>query len=143
MPYPEQLLIAMRRDLTQHGVEEARTPAALDQALAPGAGTVLVVVNSVCGCAAGKARPAVGMALQSANRPDKAVTVFAGGDVEAVEHLRSHHLAGLPPSSPAMAIFQDGKPVFHMHRSEIESRDAFAIAASLKEAFARVCAVRS
>ena len=80
MPYPEQLLIAMRRDLTQHGVEEARTPAALDQALAPGAGTVLVVVNSVCGCAAGKARPAVGMALQSANRPDKAVTVFAGGD---------------------------------------------------------------
>ena len=142
MAYPEQLLVAMRQDLTQYGVDEARTPAALDAALAPGGGTVLVVVNSVCGCAAGKARPAVGMALEHAARPDKAVTVFAGGDVEAVERLRSHHLAGLPPSSPSMAIFQDGKPVFHMHRSEIESRQAPEIAASLKEAFARYCAVK-
>ena len=142
MPYPEQLLIAMRRDLTQYGVEEARTPAALDAALAPGTGTVLVIVNSVCGCAAGKARPAIGMALEQAIKPDKAVTVFAGGDVEAVDRLRSHHLAGIPPSSPSMAIFQDGKPVFHMHRSEIESRDAFAIAASLKQAFQAHCATR-
>lgn len=132
----------MRTDLTQHGVEETRTPAALDAALAAGSGTVLVVVNSVCGCAAGKARPAVGMALKGATRPDKAVTVFAGGDVEAVDRLRSYHLAGLPPSSPSMAIFQDGKAVFHMHRSEIESRDAFQIAASLKEAFDRHCAVK-
>ena len=131
----------MRQDLTQYGVEEARTPSALDSALAPGSGTVLVVVNSVCGCAAGKARPAIGMALQhSAAKPDKAVTVFAGGDVEAVERLRSFYLAGVPPSSPAMAIFQDGKPVFHMHRSEIETRQAPEIAASLQEAFARHCA---
>lgn len=129
----------MRRDLTQYGVDEARTPADLDAAIAPGTGTVLVVVNSVCGCAAGKARPAVGMALKGSPRPDKAVTVFAGGDVDAVERLRSHHLAGLPPSSPSIAIFQDGKPVFHMHRSEIESRDAFAIADSLKQAFDRFC----
>ena len=143
MPYPEQLLVAMRQDLTQYGVEEARTPAALDAALTPGSGTVLVVVNSVCGCAAGKARPAIGMALQHTARPDKAVTVFAGGDVEAVERLRSYYLAGMPPSSPAMAMFQDGKAVFHMHRSEIESRQAPEIAASLKEAFARFCAVKA
>ena len=141
--YPEHLIAPMREDLTRHGVEEARTAEQVDALLSPGSGTVMMIVNSVCGCAAGKARPAVGMALQSANRPDKAVTVFAGGDVEAVEHLRSHHLAGLPPSSPAMAIFQDGKPVFHMHRSEIESRDAFQIAESLKEAFSRYCAVKS
>jgi putative YphP/YqiW family bacilliredoxin len=143
MPYPEELLVAMRQDLTQHGVEEARTPAALDAALQPGSGTVLVVVNSVCGCAAGKARPAIGLALQNSLRPDKAVTVFAGGDVEAVDRLRNHYLSDVPPSSPAMAIFQDGKPVFHMHRSEIESRPAPEIAASLKEAFARFCAVKN
>lgn len=143
MPYPEQLLIAMRQDLTQYGVEEARTPAALDAALAPGSGTVFVVVNSVCGCAAGKARPAIGMALKSVVRPDKAVTVFAGGDVEAVDHLRNHYLADVPPSSPAMAIFQDGKAVFHMHRHEIESRQAPEIAASLQAAFARFCTAKA
>ena len=142
MAYPEQLLIAMRQDLTQYGVEEARTPAALDAALVPGSGTVLVVVNSVCGCAAAKARPAIGMALENAARPDKAVTVFAGGDVEAVQHLRDHYLATVAPSSPSLAIFQDGKPVYYMHRSEIESRQAPAIAATLKEAFARFCPVK-
>jgi putative YphP/YqiW family bacilliredoxin len=143
MPYPEQLLIAMRQDLTQYGVEEARTPAALDTALAPGSGTVMVVVNSVCGCAAAKARPAIGMALGHVARPDKAVTVFAGGDVDAVDRLRDHYLGNFPPSSPSLAIFQDGKPVFYMHRSEIESRQAPQIAASLKEAFDRHCAVKS
>jgi putative YphP/YqiW family bacilliredoxin len=139
MPYPEQLLIAMRNDLTQYGVEEARTPAALDAALAPGSGTVMVVVNSVCGCAAAKARPAIGMALTNPARPDKAVTVFAGGDVEAVERLRSHYLYSVAPSSPSLAIFQDGKPVYYMHRSEIESRQAPEIAASLKQAFEAHC----
>ncbi|MBM3797437.1 MAG: BrxA/BrxB family bacilliredoxin [Acidobacteria bacterium] len=141
MPYPEQLLIPMRQDLTQYGVEETRTTDALDAVLAPGSGTVLVVVNSVCGCAAGKARPAVGMALQrSAKRPDKAVTVFAGGDVEATDRLRNHYLPQVPPSSPSMTIFRNGEPVFHMHRREIESRQAPEIALDLVSAFERFCA---
>ena len=128
----------MRQDLTQYGVEETRTPEELDAALA-GPGSVLVVVNSVCGCAAGKARPAVGMALQSASRPDKVVTVFAGGDVDALEHLRSTHLAGFPPSSPSMALFENGKPVFYLHRSEIEPRQAPQIAQILSGAFDKFC----
>lgn len=129
----------MRQDLTQYGVAETRTPEDVDAALA-GDGTVLVVVNSVCGCAAGKARPAVGMALQHAARPSKAITVFAGGDPEATAHLRETHLAGYPPSSPSMALFRDGKPVFYLHRSEIETRQAFQIAQILTEAFDQFCA---
>lgn len=132
----------MRQDLTQYGVDETRTPADVDAALAPGSGSVLMIVNSVCGCAAGKARPAVGMALSHAVRPDKAVTVFAGGDVDAVQHLRSTHMAGLPPSSPSMAIFRDGKPVFYLHRHEIETRQAPEIAQVLKAAFEQHCAAK-
>ena len=128
----------MREDLTQYGVEETRTPADVDAALSTG-GTVLVVVNSVCGCAAGKARPAVGMALRNAVRPGKAVTVFAGGDLEAVAHLREAHLKDFPPSSPSMAIFKDGKPVFYLHRHEIETRQAPEIAKVLQAAFAAHC----
>ena len=128
----------MRQDLTQYGVEETRTPEEVDAALA-GTGTVLVVVNSVCGCAAGKARPAVGMALKHAARPHKAITVFAGGDVDAVDRLRAHHLAEFPPSSPSMALFEDGKPVFYLHRSEIESRQAPQIAQILSTAFDKFC----
>src|SRR6266702_4109147 len=101
----------MRADLTRYGVEEARTPADVDRLLAPGSGTVLMVVNSVCGCAAGRARPGVGMALQHTVRPAKAATVFAGGDEEAVAHLRKI-LSPLPPSSPSIALFDDGKPVY-------------------------------
>jgi putative YphP/YqiW family bacilliredoxin len=142
MPYPEQLIRIMREDLTQYGVGEARTPEQVDAALAPGSGTVLVIVNSVCGCAAGKARPAVGMALSNAARPAKAITVFAGGDVEATEHLRQHHLAGFQPSSPSMALFEDGKPVFYLHRHEIETRQAPQIAQILTGAFDRFCAVK-
>ena len=138
MTYPEQLIAPMRQDLTRFGVEEARTPADVDRMLAPGSGTVLMVVNSVCGCAAGKARPAVGMALQNAVRPNKAATVFAGGDPEAVAHLRGL-LSAFPPSSPSIALFEDGKPVYMLHRSEIERRDAFQIAQVLTEAFARYC----
>ena len=141
MAYSEILITPMREDLTKFGVAEARTPEALDQLLAPGSGTVLAVVNSVCGCAAGKARPAIGMALQHSVKPDKAITVFAGGDVEATEHLRGEYLGDYPPSSPSLAIFQDGKPVYYMHRREIESRNAFDIAASLKAAFEKYCAV--
>ncbi|HWE50774.1 MAG TPA: BrxA/BrxB family bacilliredoxin [Bryobacteraceae bacterium] len=139
MPYPEQLLIAMRQDLTQYGVEETRTPADVDRVLAAENGTVMMVINSVCGCAAGKARPGVGMALQHGVRPDKVATVFAGGDEQAVAHLRNI-LSDYPPSSPSIALFQNGKPVYMMHRRDIESRDASQIAGVLTAAFDRFCA---
>jgi putative YphP/YqiW family bacilliredoxin len=136
--YPEQLIAPMRADLVQYGVSEARTPDDVNRVLGPGSGTVLMVVNSVCGCAAGKARPAVGMALSHQNRPDSVATVFAGADVEAVNRVREL-LTGLPPSSPSMALFQDGKPVFMLHRHEIESRQAPEIARLLTQAFDQYC----
>ncbi len=129
----------MRSDLTRHGVEEARTPAEVDRLLAPGNGTVLMVVNSVCGCAAGRARPAVGMALRNAAKPGKTATVFAGGDDAAVAHLRSI-LSDYPPSSPSMALFRDGKPVYVIHRSDIERREPEQIAKLLTDAFNQFCA---
>lgn len=107
--------------------------------LAPGSGPVLMIVNSVCGCAAGRARPAVGMALQHSVRPAAVGTVFAGADEDAVAHLRDL-LAPYPPSSPSMALFQDGKPVYMLHRHEIERRDPFEIAQILKTAFEQYCA---
>jgi putative YphP/YqiW family bacilliredoxin len=137
MPYPEPLIAPMRADLTRYGVEETRTPADVDK-LVQSSGTVLMIVNSVCGCAAGRARPAVGIALQNAAKPDKAGTVFAGADEAAVAHLRNI-LSDFPPSSPSMALFQDGKPVFMVHRHQIEQRDPFQIAKLLTEAFDRFC----
>jgi putative YphP/YqiW family bacilliredoxin len=128
----------MRADLTQYGVEEARTPADVDRFLAPGNGTVLMVVNSVCGCAAGRARPAVGMALKHPVHPSKTATVFAGGDEAAVAHLRDI-LAEYPPSSPSMALFKDGKPVYMLHRTDIERRDPVEISGLLKDAFDQFC----
>jgi len=128
----------MREDLTQYGVEEARTPSDVDRVLAPGNGTVLMVVNSVCGCAAGRARPAVGIALQHPVRPTKTATVFAGGDEAAVARLRDV-LAEYPPSSPFMALFRDGKPVYVLHRSDIERRDPQQIAGLLTDAFDQFC----
>jgi putative YphP/YqiW family bacilliredoxin len=128
----------MRADLTRFGLEEARTPADVDRLLAPGTGTVMMVINSVCGCAAGRARPAVGMALQHSVRPAKAATVFAGGDEAAVAHLRNL-LSSYPPSSPSIALFQDGKPVYMVHRSQIEGREAAEIAEQLKSAFEQFC----
>ncbi|HEY3440681.1 MAG TPA: BrxA/BrxB family bacilliredoxin [Paludibaculum sp.] len=142
MPYPEPLIIPMREDLTKFGVKEARTAADVDN-LISGSGTVLMITNSVCGCAAGKARPAVGMALQNAVKPDTAATVFAGADVEAVARLRAQHLQGVPPSSPSMALFRDGKLVWALHRFEIESRQAPEISALLTDAFDRFCAKTS
>ena len=137
MRYPEQLIAIMRENLTANGVEETRTPEAVDAAVAPGSGTVLMIVNSVCGCAAGKARPGVVKALlESEVKPDRAVTVFAGADVEAVARVREL-LVGFPPSSPAFAIFQDGNPVYMMHRFQIEGRNAEAISNDLKNAFAQ------
>jgi putative YphP/YqiW family bacilliredoxin len=128
----------MRSDLTQYGVEEARTPEAIDQLLGPDSGTVLMIVNSICGCAAGRARPAIGLALQHPVRPSKVATVFAGADEAAVAHVR-FLLSDYPPSSPSMALFRDGKPVYMLHRSEIERRDPWEIATLLKEAFDRFC----
>jgi putative YphP/YqiW family bacilliredoxin len=138
MPYSEMLITPMREDLTRHGLEETRTPAEVDRAIAAENGTVLMVTNSVCGCAAGKARPAIGMALRNAVRPDKAATVFAGADEAAVAHLRGI-LADYPPSSPSIALFKNGKPVYVMHRGDIERRDATQIAAMLTQAFEKFC----
>src|SRR5580704_18250791 len=128
----------MRQELTRHGVEEARTPQDVDRLLGPDSGTVLMIVNSVCGCAAGRARPAVGLALQHTVKPTKSATVFAGGDEAAVAHLRVL-LKDYPPSSPSIAIFQDGKPVHMIHRHEIERRDPVQIAALLTDAFDKFC----
>jgi putative YphP/YqiW family bacilliredoxin len=139
MRYPEQLISPMRQDLTQYGVEEAKTAEDVNRLLAPGSGTVMIVTNSVCGCAAGKARPAVGLALNHPNRPDTVATVFAGADIEAVARVREL-LPGVPPSSPSVAIFRDGQPVFALHRFQIESSDASHIAKMLTEAFDHFCA---
>ena len=137
MPYSEILIAPMRQDLTRYGVEEARTPADVDRLLGQ-PGTVLMITNSVCGCAAGKARPGIGMALQSPVRPDTVASVFAGADEQAVAHLRSI-LSDVPPSSPSLTLFRDGKPVFTVHRRDIEMRDAFQISSLLTEAFKQYC----
>lgn len=137
MRYPEQLIAIMREDLTKYGIAEARTPEEVDRLL-EGKGTVLMVINSVCGCAAGKARPGIGMALQNPTVPDKVATVFAGGDVEATARLREK-LAGFPPSSPSAALFVDGKPVWMLHRHEIESGQSLDVAARLRTAFEKYC----
>jgi len=136
--YPEIMVIPMREELTRLGIEELRTREAVEQALtAPG--TAMVIVNSICGCAAGRMRPAVRMALEKATHPDKAFTVFAGQDMEATERARSY-FTGQPPSSPSIAILSDGKLVYMMPRRDIESREAPAIAAELKAALDKFCA---
>jgi len=130
----------MRQDLTQHGVEEARTPADVDRLIEgdPEA-VVMMVVNSVCGCAAGKARPGVAMSLRHHVVPDKVATVFAGGDVEATQRVRD--IAGeLPPSSPCVYLFRDGKPIYLLPRHQIENRQAPEIADVLTQAFDKFCA---
>lgn len=127
----------MREDLTRHGVKETRTPEEVDSAVRDN-GTVMIVVNSVCGCAAGRARPAVGMALKHPVLPDKVVTVFAGGDVEATDRARSY-FKGYFPSSPSIGILQNGKIVYMMERHQIEGREAPEIAKDLTSAFDRIC----
>ena len=128
----------MREDLTRFGVEETRTPEELEKVINETNGTVMVVVNSVCGCAAGLARPAIGMALQHPNRPDKVVTVFAGADIAATERARNY-FKGYFPSSPSVGILQNGKIQFMLERHQIEGRDAAAIAKDLTAAFDRLC----
>ena len=136
--YPEILLVPMREELTRAGAKELRTAAEVDAALADTNGTALVVVNSVCGCAAGKMRPGVRLALQNASRPDRVYTVFAGQDREATE--RARQLFGpYPPSSPSLALFRNGELVHFVPRSEIESRTAEDIARGLASAFAQHC----
>ena len=137
MPYPEHLIAFMRAELRDIGVRELKDTAAVDAAVAA-PGTTLIVVNSVCGCAAGKARPGVAMALQHARRPDAAGTVFAGADIEATTRAREH-MAPYPPSSPSVALFKDGRLVFMLERRDIEQRDAPAIAAQLTAAFDEHC----
>jgi len=129
----------MREDLTRFGVQETRTPEELDNVIRNTTGTVMVVVNSICGCAAGLARPAIGMALKHAAVPDKVVTVFAGADVAATERARSY-FEGYLPSSPSVGILQNGKVLYMLERHQIEGRDVSAIAKDLRNAFDRFCA---
>ncbi len=128
----------MREDLTRFGVEETRTPEDLDEVIRNTKGTVMIVVNSVCGCAAGLARPAIGMALAHPVKPDRVVTVFAGGDIAATERARSY-FKGYFPSSPSVGILQDGKITYMLERHQIEGRDPRAIANDLTDAFDRLC----
>jgi putative YphP/YqiW family bacilliredoxin len=136
--YPELMVVPMREELTRVGIQELTTAADVDQALKNRPGTTMVVVNSICGCAAGRMRPAVRMALQNSVRPDQAYSVFAGQDTDATERARSY-FTGYPPSSPSIAILRDGQLVYMMQRRDIESREAPAIAADLKAAFDRLC----
>lgn len=136
--YPEIMCIPMREELTRLGIEELKTADAVDEALKKRPGTALVVVNSICGCAAGRMRPAVRLALQNGAKPDQAFSVFAGQEKEATERARSY-FTGYPPSSPSVALFRDGQLVYFLQRRDIESREAPAIAADLKQAFDRFC----
>ena len=138
MRYPEDFIGPMRKELTRLGVVETKTPEEVEKLLAPGSGMVMMVVNSMCGCAAGGARPGIALALRHSVLPDKVATVFAGGDIEATARVREH-LKNYPPSSPSVALFQDGKPVFMLHRHQIEGRDPAAIANSLTQAFDELC----
>ena len=137
MPYPELLVRPMREDLTRLGVEELKSPEEVDATLTQ-AGTTLVVVNSVCGCAARNARPAVALALQHPNLPDRTVTVFAGQDIEATGRARDYFV-GYPPSSPSIGLLKDGELVFMVERHGIEGKDADEISEELTQAFDRYC----
>ena len=140
--YPEIMVIPMREELTRLGVKELRTAADVDQSLTGQPGVTMVVVNSICGCAAGRMRPAVRLALGHSKAPDRSFTVFAGQDKEATEKARAH-FTGYPPSSPSIGILRDGKLVYMMQRHEIERREAPAIAADLKAAFDQFCGVEA
>jgi bacilliredoxin len=138
MPYPSLLVQPFRDELTRIGVSELMTAEAVDEFMKEKTGTALLVINSVCGCAAGRARPALRMALEKGLRPSRMGTVLAGQDLEATAKARSY-FADIPPSSPSMALFKDGEMVFFMPRSDIESREADAIAADLAEVFSQHC----
>jgi putative YphP/YqiW family bacilliredoxin len=138
MPYPEFFVAPMRQELRDLGVRELRTAEEVDAAVTNTPGTLLVVVNSVCGCAAGKARPGLALALRHGARPDALTSVFAGFDVDATERAR-HYFGANPPSSPSMALLRDGQLVYFLPRHEIENRDAMSIAQLLSDAFDKHC----
>ena len=140
--YPEEMVSPMRHELTQIGFQEMRTPEEVDSLLGQAQGTVLVVVNSICGCAAGKARPGVALALSHGARPQTLTTVFAGQDLAATERARSY-FADYPPSSPSITLLQDGKVAFMLERHQIEGRMAEEIASQLTGAFDRFCTASS
>mgnify|MGYP000202104441 CR=1 FL=1 len=139
MPYPEQICAPMRSDLTSAGFQELKTPEDVDQTIPGSKGSLLLVINSVCGCAAGTARPGVKLSLQkSAKKPDQLVTVFAGQDLDATQQARRYTLP-YPPSSPSIALFKDGKLVHFVERHHIEGRPAEMIAENLMDAYAEFC----
>ncbi len=142
MPYPEFMIAPMREELTRLGVEELRTPEAVDETVQNSKGTVMVIVNSVCGCAAGKARPGIALALQHHVRPDKVATVFAGADIEATDRARSY-FTGYMPSSPSIGLLKDGQLVYIMEHYQIEGKGPEQIAEELKSAFEKCCATSS
>lgn len=137
--YPEPMIAPMRQELTRFGIAEARTAADVEAAVKQTPGTVMVVVNSVCGCAAGKMRPAVGRAMSHSVLPERSITVFAGQDRDATDRARAY-FAGYQPSSPSIGLLRDGQLVYMMERWQIESRDAQSIAADLVAAFDKFCA---
>jgi putative YphP/YqiW family bacilliredoxin len=139
MPYPELMVQPFREELSRIGVSELMSAEAVDEFMKDKTGTALLVINSVCGCAAGKARPGLRIALEKGRRPDRMGTVLAGQDLDATAQARSY-FADIPPSSPSIAFFKDGELAYFMPRSDIEGRDADAIAADLAEVFAQHCA---
>jgi putative YphP/YqiW family bacilliredoxin len=141
MPYPEYLIAPMRQELVQVGARECRTPADVDDVLKK-PGVTMMVVNSVCGCAAGKARPGIAMALRHDHKPNTIATVFAGADMDATDHARAA-MVGFAPSSPSIALFQDGKLVYMVERRDIEQRSAEGIADLLTLAFDKYCATET
>jgi putative YphP/YqiW family bacilliredoxin len=136
--YPEDLIKPMRDDLIRLGVRETRTPKEVDDVVQNASGTTMVVVNSVCGCAAGKARPGIAMALQHKVKPNNLISVFAGADVEATARAREH-FAGYAPSSPSIAIMENGQVIYMLERHQIEGREAPEIASLLTAAFDKLC----
>jgi putative YphP/YqiW family bacilliredoxin len=136
--YPEIMVVPIREELTKLGVEELRTAEEVDRAIANRPGTTMVVVNSICGCAAGRMRPAVRSALQHSARPEKVFSVFAGQDREATDRARAY-FTGYPPSSPSIALLRDGKLVHMLQRSDIEHRESLDIATELKRVFDEYC----
>jgi len=138
MPYPESFIGPMRAELTRLGVQELRTPADVDAVVRQPSATVMIVINSMCGCAAGRARPGVALALGHSVKPDVVATVFAGGDIEATDRVRSY-CVGYPPSSPSIAMLRDGQLLYMLERRQIENQTAEGIARMLTDAFDTFC----
>ena len=141
MTYPESFVAPMREELARLGIEELRTAEAVDARVKDAAGTLMVVVNSICGCAAGKARPGIALALQHSVRPDHVATVFAGADLEATDRARSY-FTGYAPSSPSIGLLRDGQLVWMLERRQIENQGPEQIASALAAAFDTFCGSR-